>query len=1042
MPSKEPPNIRRIMSEPVSAPPPPPKKKANNNDDNKNNSNDNNKNYNSPKSNAVAASPSRDGTQPPPTPPLKRPSSAPIPRRSLTPPRRIPRTTPDAPTPLMMRSSVGRGNIGVVSSPLERTEPQISREAVHGNMSGDTSREEKGEAKTSVVSQSEPMRPRPPFPKNIRSKQSPFMHKPSPVARREATEDGGKSNHKKNSPRNGRETPPPLPPDSPDTPRTPNIKKPPESEMESWGSNDSKVFMPSEPSILVGLGSISEHNNNNDIKSADEIALMKAIAKEHKIPNATMLRRHISQMKKRRGARRVPILNNPWEKQVPLRKTPPPVPLPPAPPRRPKVPLVIAARGEAKGGRRLAGAQVKGVVGVLGRRVNTEAKGGGGDRSRLKLKRIEIGHNQQDSMMDTGVASPRTPPEDNRELQWVQTCTPSASVAPSWRNASQTALPTGRGNADTTVIDEEEGEGMLSVQSLPPIAITSAGEEEEVDRGGEQGGGGNDDRSDASPPPAFTPPSLPPEIRKFRSSFNASPKPPPKPPCRDRSRLPTPIGATKTRTVAYTNNNPPPKPPRPTADKGTVNVALTPPPPPERKRVGIAPQLPTEADEGAILRSDLDQCIRVGISASHRTRDEAFKLAHAPEEETDQYGFKETLFLNTGKTHYSFRIYSQKDFACIRARFGVSDKVFEQFVGYDSPDFSGGPSKGKSKRFVYFSGGKKFVMKTMSEEEALTVRKCLPSYLKHIQNNPNTLLSRTYGLYRLQLNVAHKPGEKKSLSMSQSKIQPKIYLCIMNNVFDSPLDIHYKSTLSIFTTSSDPAVDWHWRSSDAEGSKRHRDIVPASTEEESEERSPRERGLSLSKCRGAKKIYLGDRRRALLLQQLKYDSDWLAENNIIDYSLLCGMSFMDDQTCGDGDDDKQSNEGGYQTSPGCLPITTSPTPPRPPPRCSSIPGKRAMQPPAPPQRPSSPENEKRLKALASAHEWRDGKDGVPKVDCAEESIMGTRGIFQADKGGILSQGGARQVTYFFGVINISEVQQKYTYVAFLCSLYVRAYEAS
>ncbi len=53
------------------------------------------------------------------------------------------------------------------------------------------------------------------------------------------------------------------------------------------------------------------------------------------------------------------------------------------------------------------------------------------------------------------------------------------------------------------------------------------------------------------------------------------------------------------------------------------------------------------------------------------------------------------------------------------------------------------------------------------------MRKILKSYYEHVQNNPNTLLSRIFGLHRVKL-----PGNRK------------IHFVVMGNVFPPNKDIH------------------------------------------------------------------------------------------------------------------------------------------------------------------------------------------------------------------------------------------------------------
>jgi 1-phosphatidylinositol-4-phosphate 5-kinase len=82
-------------------------------------------------------------------------------------------------------------------------------------------------------------------------------------------------------------------------------------------------------------------------------------------------------------------------------------------------------------------------------------------------------------------------------------------------------------------------------------------------------------------------------------------------------------------------------------------------------------------------------------------------------------------------------------------------------------------SPGKSGSFFYFSHDYRYIIKTIHHNEHRFMRKILKSYYEHVQNNPNTLLSRIFGLHRVKL-----PGNRK------------IHFVVMGNVFPPNKDIH------------------------------------------------------------------------------------------------------------------------------------------------------------------------------------------------------------------------------------------------------------
>lgn len=60
-------------------------------------------------------------------------------------------------------------------------------------------------------------------------------------------------------------------------------------------------------------------------------------------------------------------------------------------------------------------------------------------------------------------------------------------------------------------------------------------------------------------------------------------------------------------------------------------------------------------------------------------------------------------------------------------------------------------SPGKSGALFYISHDDRFLIKTMRKNEMRTFLGMLPEYYKHIQNNPHTLLTKFYGLHRIQM---------------------------------------------------------------------------------------------------------------------------------------------------------------------------------------------------------------------------------------------------------------------------------------------------
>ncbi len=90
-------------------------------------------------------------------------------------------------------------------------------------------------------------------------------------------------------------------------------------------------------------------------------------------------------------------------------------------------------------------------------------------------------------------------------------------------------------------------------------------------------------------------------------------------------------------------------------------------------------------------------------------------------------------------------------------------------------------SSGKSGSFFYYSANGQYLVKTISTTEFKFFRSILKGYYLHVKDNPHTLISRIYGLYKIRFN-------KK-----QRNRRFDVPFVIMNNLFCTPkkIDVRY-----------------------------------------------------------------------------------------------------------------------------------------------------------------------------------------------------------------------------------------------------------
>ncbi len=134
------------------------------------------------------------------------------------------------------------------------------------------------------------------------------------------------------------------------------------------------------------------------------------------------------------------------------------------------------------------------------------------------------------------------------------------------------------------------------------------------------------------------------------------------------------------------------------------------------------------------------------------------------------------------------------------------------------------------------------MIKTQTQEEKNFLRQILPSYYKHLKNNPHSFITHFYGMYRVKI-----PDLGKS-----------VHFVIMKSVFNTEKEIH---------------KIW-----DLKGSSLGR-------------RAKRGDGVSkdLDFLDEGRKLNVGPMTKDAIMAQLRKDADFLAEMHIMDYSLLLGV---------------------------------------------------------------------------------------------------------------------------------------------------------
>ena len=159
-------------------------------------------------------------------------------------------------------------------------------------------------------------------------------------------------------------------------------------------------------------------------------------------------------------------------------------------------------------------------------------------------------------------------------------------------------------------------------------------------------------------------------------------------------------------------------------------------------------------------------------------------------------------------------------------------------------------SSGKSGSFFYYSYDSKYLMKTIPESEFNKFKDMLQDYYLYMYEHPQTLLQRFFGLYMCIFNDI------------------KMHFVVMNNVFNTSLQIHYKYDLkgSTYKRISRKCKEINYESYDFDIAMKDIDFTDRK-----------------------EKIDISPYDKRTLCSEAHNDSKFLSDHNINDYSFLIGV---------------------------------------------------------------------------------------------------------------------------------------------------------
>jgi len=192
---------------------------------------------------------------------------------------------------------------------------------------------------------------------------------------------------------------------------------------------------------------------------------------------------------------------------------------------------------------------------------------------------------------------------------------------------------------------------------------------------------------------------------------------------------------------------------------------------------------------------------------------------------------------------FKFKDYSPVAFAYLRRLFGINEFDFLLSV-CGNANFIEFISNAKSGQFFFYSRDGKFMIKTMTNAESKFLRRILPHYFRHCSQNPNTLITKFLGMYRVKLY----------------HLRRNVKFVIMNSVYytDKFLQLFYDLKGSVTGRMAKP----------------HQDV---------------KKDNDLRKVLPDGAIILYPAVRSAVRKQLVADCDFMRRMKIMDYSMLIGI---------------------------------------------------------------------------------------------------------------------------------------------------------
>ncbi|RHY35203.1 hypothetical protein DYB32_000340, partial [Aphanomyces invadans] len=222
---------------------------------------------------------------------------------------------------------------------------------------------------------------------------------------------------------------------------------------------------------------------------------------------------------------------------------------------------------------------------------------------------------------------------------------------------------------------------------------------------------------------------------------------------------------------------------------------------------------------------------------------------------------------DSGKT-IKFWSYAPTVFRTIRENYGISDDAYIRLFSATTKERF---SEGRSGAFMFYSADESIIVKTMSKEECELLRRMAPKYASYLVSHPQSLMTKFYGCHAVLL------------------YGKMYYFVVMGNIFANTQVIHHRYD-----------IKGSWEDRNARLPKVGNKVTcrycnarytfgSTKSQECGDGLNFHEPNIVLKDNDLLTKVRIDPQASNQLYDQLCFDSDFLYEQGIMDYSLLMGV---------------------------------------------------------------------------------------------------------------------------------------------------------